>query len=433
VPDMTIAAADVLAKIDVEKTIKRTLDLANIESPTGFEGECAEAYARMMEEVGMRVKLQEVEPGRLNAVGVLPGKGGGPSLMFNGHLDTSFSPREPAEILKAISPVYRLEPPWAYREGEWLYGMGVFNMKGALAAYISAVEALQNAGVELKGDVMIAGVVGEIEKTQVDQYRGPQYRGYGTGTAYLVTHGGVTDFAILGEPTGLRLMLTHFGSVWAKIYLKGKMVHTAHSAGLTNLILQMNRVLTVMEEWIPKYQERFSFGGVKPTVNVGSIEGGWPWRCSRTPWFCNLYVDLRYPPPYSAVDVKEALEEMLDVVEQRHGFRPYSDIYVSDAWAHVPDDAAVVKAIDNAHKTVFGTPAERVVFSWSSDANVLTRNGVVAVNYGPSGGPGKEMRGTLYIPNLIACTKVYALASMELCNMERRAAKREFTIRYGGG
>jgi hypothetical protein len=70
-------------------------------------------------------------------------------------------------------------------------------MKGALAAYISAVEALQNAGVELKGDVMIAGVVGEIEKTQVDQYRGPQYRGYGTEQLPRHTRRR-TDFAYSG-------------------------------------------------------------------------------------------------------------------------------------------------------------------------------------------------------------------------------------------
>lgn len=119
-------------------------------------------------------------------------------------------------------------------------------------------------------------------------------------------------------------------------------------------------------------------------------------------------------------------------VEKRYGFKPELDIYVSDAWAHVPEDTAVVRAIDEGHKQVFGTPAERVVFSWSSDANVLTRNGVVAVNYGPSGGPGKEMRGTLYIPNLIACTKVYAIAATYLCSMERKKAKREFTVKYGG-
>ncbi len=425
---------DILKRVDAEKTVKRTMELANIESPTGSEGEVAQLYKAMMEEVGMRVTLQEVEPGRYNAVGVLRGKGGGASLMFNGHLDTSFSPRDDPEVLKAISPVYRFEPPWSYREGDWIYGMGVFNMKGALAAYVSAVEAIQEAGVELKGDIMIAGVVGEIEKTQVDQYRGAQYRGYGYGTAYLVTHGGITDYAILGEPTGLRLMLAHFGSVWAKVSLKGKMVHTAHAAGTQNLILQMTRILNALESWIPDYQQRYQYQSVKPIVNIGAIEGGWPWRCSRTPWFCNLYLDIRYPPRRSAVDVKEELENVLARVEKETGIKADLEIYVSDAWAEVSEDEYVVKALDKAHEQVFNQQLERVVFSWSSDANVLTRNGVIAVNYGPSGGPGKETRGTLYIPNLVGCTKVYAIAAVDICNQERKKVRsKSFTITYGGG
>ena len=75
-------------------------------------------------------------------------------------------------------------------------------MKGALACYVEAVRALQDAGVRLKGDVLIAAVVGEIEKTQWgDEFRGKEYRGYAAGSRYLVTHGGVADMCILGEPT----------------------------------------------------------------------------------------------------------------------------------------------------------------------------------------------------------------------------------------
>lgn len=423
---------DVLAKIDPEKTVRRTMELANVESPTGKEGECGQLYAEMMKGLGMRVTLQEVEPGRYNAIGVLRGRGGGASLMFNGHLDTSFSPREDPEILRAISPVYRFEPPWSYRDGDWLYGMGVFNMKGALAAYLSAVEALQDAGVELMGDIMIAGVVGEIEKTQIDQYRGAEYRGYGHGTAYLVTHGGITDFAVLGEPTGLRLMLAHFGSVWAKISLKGRLVHTAHAGAGGNLILEMYKIVKELEEWMPGYQARFQYEGIKPNVNLGAIEGGWPWRCSRTPWFCNLYLDIRYPPRRSPLDVKGELEDILTRVEKEHGIKADLELYVSDTWAEVPEDEYVVKAISDSHRRVFGEPVQRVVFSWSSDANVLIRNGVVAVNYGPSGGPGKETRGTLHIPSLVGCAKVYALTALDVCNQERRKIRRSFTITYEG-
>ncbi len=418
-------------KVDREKVVKRTLDLVNVKSPTGEEGEVAQVYGEMLRALGMRVTYQEVEPGRYNVVGVLRGKGGGASLMFNGHLDTSFSPTDDPEILRAISPVYRFEPPWGYREGDWIYGMGAFNMKGALAAYVTAVEAILDAGVELKGDIMIAGVVGEIEKSQVDNYRGPQYRGYGYGTAYLVTHGGLTDFAILGEPTGLRLMLAHFGSVWAKISLKGALVHTAHAGLEGNLILQMYKIVKAIEEWAPDYQARFQYMGVKPNVNIGAIEGGWPWRCSRTPWFCNLYIDVRYPPRRSALDVKEELENVLRKVEREHGIKADLEIYVSDAWAEVPEDNALVEALDRAHMQVFKEPLQRVVFSWSSDANVLIRNGVIAVNYGPSGGPGRETRGTLYIPALYGCTKVYALTAMDVCNRDRKEVRKRFQIVYG--
>ncbi len=422
-----VSKSEILRQINSKRLIDLTMDLVNIESPTGHEKEVAEFYAKKLKELGMKVTLQEAEKDRFNVVAVLKGEGGGPTLMFNGHLDTSFSPREDPEILRSISPVYPLEPPWCYRKGDWLYGMGVFNMKSALAAYAAAVDAIQKSNARLKGDIMIAGVVGEIEKAPVDQHQGAQYRGYGYGTAYLVSHGGAADFAILGEPTGLRIMTAHFGSVWAKISLKGTLVHTAHSAGVTNVILQMNRIVTALERWFPEYQQRFSYKGVKPTVNVGSIEGGWPWRASRTPAFCNLYVDLRYPPRRHPLDVKQELEQVLAKVKQESGIVADLDLYVTDAWAEVPEDQYVVHAISEAHREVFRKNVENVVFSWSSDANVLTRHGIAAINYGPSGGPGKETRGTIYIPNLIGCAKVYALAALDICTRNRDDVRKPFS------
>ena len=264
--------------------------------------------------------MQEIESGRCNVLAILSGEDiDAATLMFNGHLDTSFAASEDIDILHSISPVYRSGPPWGRIEGDWIYGMGAFNMKSALAAYASAVRTIQDSGEKLRGNIVIAGVVGEIEKTEVDQYRGPQYRGYGHGTAYLVSHGGTADVAILGEPTGLRLMCAHSGSCWFKIGLRGTLVHTGHAGSTKNVIQQMNRIITALGEWIPDYQERFSFMGSKPTVNVGSIEGGWPWRASRTPGFCNLYVDVRYPPRHHALDIKYEIQKVLDKVRKEHG------------------------------------------------------------------------------------------------------------------
>jgi acetylornithine deacetylase len=424
-----LAETDV-PKIDRERLVQDALDLVNVDSPTGREGEVAEVYASKLRALGMKVVMQEVEQNRYNLLATLKGeKLDGASLMYNGHLDTSFAASESPEVLKAISPVYRFEPPWGYVKDDWLYGMGAFNMKSALAAYAAAVRAVQDTGFNPGGDIVIAGVVGEIEKTQVDNFRGPQYRGYGSGSAYLVAHGGTADVAILGEPTGLRMMPTHSGSCWFKISLKGALVHTAHALGTGNVVQQMNRIVTALEEWIPDYEDRYTYEGSKPTVNIGSIEGGWPWRASRTPSFCNLYIDVRFPPPFHPLDVKQEVASVIEKVKRDLGISPELDLYLIDEWSHVEKDEYICEAIGRAHQRVFGRPVEKVYFSWSSDANILTRYGIAAVNYGPAGGPGKETRGTMFIPNLVECAKVYALVARDISLTTREEVRKKSTAR----
>ncbi len=420
-----MATRSEIPKIDKAKLVQDALDLVNVDSPTGKEGEVGELYASKLRALGMKVTLQELEVGRYNVLGTLRGDNpNGATLMFNGHLDTSFAASESPEILKAISSVYRFEPPWGYVKDDWIYGMGAFNMKSALAAYAAAVRALQDSAYKPSGDLVIAGVVGEIEKTQVDNYKGGQYRGYGLGTSYLVAHGGTADFAVLGEPTGLRLMAAHSGSCWFKISLRGALVHTGHATGVANAIQQMSLVIGELERWIPDYQKRFTYMGAKPTVNLGSIEGGWPWRASRTPAFCNLYIDVRFPPPHHPLDIKEDLAKVLVKMKERHGISPEFELYLTDLWSQVSLDKYVCRSIGDAHKRVFGKPVENVYFSWSSDANILTRHGIVAVNYGPSGGQGKETRGTMYIPNLVDCAKVYSLIAKDITSKTREKLRR---------
>jgi acetylornithine deacetylase len=114
----------------------------------------------------MRSYRQELSPERFNAIGVLPGKGEGPTLMLNGHMDTSY--RGDEDYLSG--PGYKAH---AIRDGEWLYGLGVKNMKCGLACYLTAVRAIVESGVERQGDIMVAAVVGETEKAPIDEFQGP--------------------------------------------------------------------------------------------------------------------------------------------------------------------------------------------------------------------------------------------------------------------
>src|SRR6478672_3293979 len=107
-----------------------------VHSFTGDEEGMARLMVELFEEMGLAVQWQQVEEGRANALGTWAGSGGGKSLMFNGHMDTSYSGREPW-----LRDVPGFQPEAFVRDGR-LYGLGISNMKGALACYVEAVRAL---------------------------------------------------------------------------------------------------------------------------------------------------------------------------------------------------------------------------------------------------------------------------------------------------
>jgi acetylornithine deacetylase/succinyl-diaminopimelate desuccinylase-like protein len=152
-------AKAILSQIREDELVSMCCDVVNIPSPTGEELEMGRYMRRALEEAGLTVSWQEVEDGRANVVGLWEGTANGKSVMFNGHMDTSNTGRE--EYLTGIG--YKAK---AILKNGFIYGLGIYNMKGALACYTQAVKALKRAGVKLEGDVLIAAVVGEIEKTQ---------------------------------------------------------------------------------------------------------------------------------------------------------------------------------------------------------------------------------------------------------------------------
>src|ERR1700730_1549290 len=157
---MSTARAQRAPGVDEARLGAPAASFVDISSPTGSELQMAECMRDTLEEMGLAVSWQEVEDGRPNVVGRLEGDGGGPSLMFNGHMDTSYSGREPHLRGK---PGFQ---PRAEVRDAHVWGLGISNMKGALACYVEAVRAIRDAGVRLRGDVVIAAVVGEIEKAQ---------------------------------------------------------------------------------------------------------------------------------------------------------------------------------------------------------------------------------------------------------------------------
>jgi len=403
--------------IDRERLVETATRMINVHSFTGDEQRMAELMVSLYEELGLRVQWQQVEEGRANVLGTWAGSGGGPSLMFNGHMDTSYSGREPW-----LRDVPGFQPQAFVRDGR-LYGLGISNMKGALACYVEAVRALQAAGVRLRGDVLVAAVCGEIEKTQYGEATGAQYRGYAAGSRYLVSHGGVADMCLLGEPTEGKVVLGHFGSLWLRIRTHGNFIHTAFSEGKRNLnsILRLHEVTRAVLDWIPTWEDdpTNAYHGAKAIVNVGAVEGGFGWRVSRTPHHADLFLDVRVPPtkPMS-VARRETLDFVRSLAERFPDYGVEGEIYVTAPGSEIDEDHPLVHAIDSAHAEVFGEEPGRDVTRWFSDASVLVRYGIPTVNYGTSTGlMDVELGENLDIDGLVRTAHAYALVAAQVCEV----------------
>ncbi len=270
---------------------------------------------------------------------------------------------------------------------------------------------------------MIAAVCGEIEKTQYGDATGAQYRGYAAGSRYLVSHGGVADMCLLGEPTEGKVVLGHFGALWLRIRVHGNFIHTAFSEGKRdqNAILRMQEVLAAVQEWIPTWEDDPANGhrGANAIVNVGAIEGGFGWRVSRTPHHADLFLDVRVPPTKGmSVARREVLDMVRGLAERFPGYGVEGEVYVTAPGAEIDEGHELVAAIDASHEEVFGAVPERDVTRWFSDASALTRYGIPTVNYGTSTGLMDVEKGeNLEIDGLARTAETYARVAMRVCGV----------------
>jgi acetylornithine deacetylase len=408
-------AERIVSEVKEDEIVAMSCDVINIPSPTGFELQMAEYMQSRLKGLGLNVTWQEVEESRANVVGRWLGAGGGKNLMFNGHMDTSNTGHE--EFLTGIG--YKTN---AVVKDGFIYGLGIYNMKGALVCYTHAVQALQRAGVRLKGDVIVAAVAGEIEKTQWGEFKGKEYRGYGYGTHYLVNHGVLPDMCILGEPTDTHVVLEHFGSMWVRISCTGIYVHTAFCEGREemNSIRRMYVLMETVMKWIAAWEKNASHGGKKALVNLGGIRGGHAWRASRTPEKTDLFLDVRVPPTIPMSEARRNIQQMFFELEKKHpDWGLEFETYVSVPGARISEEHEMIRAIDANHERIVGAPPQREIVTWCSDASVLSRYGVETVNYGPSSGPRDKQGEKVEIKTLVNITKIYALTAAELCGVQQ--------------
>jgi acetylornithine deacetylase/succinyl-diaminopimelate desuccinylase-like protein len=409
---------EVLQQVDRDRIVEMACNLANIVSITGDEEKVAKYLGSEFERLGMQVEYQYVEEGRPNVVGTLKGSGGGATLMFNAHMDHFDAPQETVV------------------DEDRIYGRGLVNMKAAFPCYIEAAAALQKGGVKLKGDLIISGVVGEIEKAQIGRFQGKEYRGAGVGARYLMDHGVMADMCIIGEPTGLQLQIGNAGLLWARVSVDGK---------ATKFVLAACKVAQAIQDWEKEYQRKNPHKFMLPTVQIGAIEGGNPFKPGTRPT-TDIFVIVKMLPGAVPLAIKRDIEAVCERVRKRESdiLDIRVELYLTTPGYEISRSEYVVKAVAAAHKTVFNAPvpfAKPIRYGITSDGSRVAAYGVPVITYGPGFGThlidptetkaGEEwdspsgVRRGVGITNMVNCTKVYAMAALDICNQKKEeVAKR---------
>jgi acetylornithine deacetylase/succinyl-diaminopimelate desuccinylase-like protein len=418
-------AQAVLDRIDVDELVKVALDLGNIDSPTGQEGPVGEYVYDWLAGQGFAPKRVGLFPDRFNVIATLPGQGRGRSLVFNSHMDTTIAKEEIWTTRRAADPVFHS----AWREGDMLIGNGICNDKGPMATWLIAAKALRESGVTLQGDLMLMAVVGEIGLEPVDEFQAPQYVAKEAGTRWAITHGGVTDFALVAEGTDFGLVGVEAGKAFFKMTVFGDdlPIYTPYIVRPTpvekspNAIVRMARLIERLDGWAYDYERRNRYecpgGVVVPKVNIGAIRGGVPYKITKTVQQCAIYVDVRITPVQNPLDIREELRRLVADA----GLSGEVELYVYRRAYEARNVEPLAGAITRAHQHLLGgtpKPAAAPFSSMWRDINVFNEMGIPALTYGPGvsvGGGNFGMR----VADLVTGAKLYALTALDLCTQDR--------------
>jgi len=317
------------------------------------EARMAEVTADLLQDWGFDTAVHEVEPGRPNVVAHLAGEG--PTLLLNGHLDTV-----------GVDGM-TVDPFAATVEGGRLVGRGSCDMKGGVAALLSAGRRLAESGPRPN---LIIALTADEEYASI-------------GMADFVTRlDERADLAVVCEPTSLRVMPAHKGFVWLEADFRGRAAHGSRPDVGIDAIRHAGLYLAALDGYSAELRQRpahplLQHGSFHAgTITGGSAESVYPDRCT-------LLLERRTMPgerpdvvvsDFTAVlEALQATEPSLDATLRMTLERPGSEVAIESPLVQ----GLLVAAADE------GTPADVEGMTAWVDAAFLNEAGVPAVCYGP--------------------------------------------------
>jgi acetylornithine deacetylase/succinyl-diaminopimelate desuccinylase-like protein len=301
-------------------------------------------------------------------------------------------------------------------------------MKGGVASFMIAGKALERSGVKLKGDVILAAVVGEISRSPIGPWQSQDYRGEGVGTRHLLTHGMHSDYAVCADGSDLNIVWTQTGVVQVKITTFGKAEaawgtkRVAYPMEKVNAIVKMTAIIAALERWGAEFEEKYIYnsptGPLWPKVNIGAIEGGAPYRPNYFPGVCAIYVDIRMPPQVRPLTIQREIEGTLNKL----GLDYELDVYKSLLGHEGRNVEPLVACARDIHQHLFGEPIKPEPPDRASiwtDTNVYNELGIPAIKIGPRGRRISARNEEIDIDVMVKAARLYALMALDICSRGR--------------
>jgi acetylornithine deacetylase/succinyl-diaminopimelate desuccinylase-like protein len=414
------AAEVVLDRIRQDDVVELALGLGNIEAPAGGEREAGEAVYEWLVDNGFSAQRIGMFEDRFNVFGELPGRGRGPALAFNSHLDTWMKRTDNLIWRDPNLPEYHS----SWEDGDVLIGNPVVNDKGPMAGWMIAAKAIKDAGVELAGSIYLTMVAGEIGQEPVDEFQGPEYLSKEVGARYLVNHSPRASYCVCAEATSFRKGWVEAGKAWHKITVYG--LRARYTPFLErpftpedqpNAILRAVPLLERLEEWALEYERKHRYEGpggtVVPRVNIGAVRGGQPWMLIQNPEVFVIYLDIRSVPGQDTTQIAHELRDLLTELHLEGEVEQFLNRPSYEATGIEP----LSDAVDEAHRMEFGTECEIAKSEDCSmwrDLLLFNEVGIPSLQYGGGGGAGPgvfEVRKE----ELERAARVYALTALALC------------------
>ncbi|MFN0171619.1 MAG: M20 family metallopeptidase [Bryobacteraceae bacterium] len=382
-------------QINSEAIARDTLEFLQVKSETCTEGPGSLFLAGLMRREGFDVTLDPVEPGRPNVLCRIAGSGGGRSLLFNGHTDTI--------------PIGKSAPP--ARDGDWIIGRGAEDMKGGLVAMVHAAAALRKAGVRLKGDLWLTGVIG---------HESPE--GKKEGPLRLIEQlraGDVRADAIVIVEGPFAIWAASLGSTIFDMYISSDRgpIHTIKVPYAQNPARWTGRLL---EEFARLEEE---YGGRPPhplcgreQINVGIVHGGD--YMNRLPTRIRISGTWRWQPGKTLADLEKQVAALCERFAAESGLAFEFEFQGSREPFETPGDHPLVDALRAAGREVTGAPPPLIGMALVGDGNLFSNGaGVPTVYLGPAHETAHSDFERVSAMRLAQCARIYAMAAMEFCGV----------------